>query len=90
MTEINVEILAYITAELAKAKYKFPEWPTDPIHAAAIVAEESGELTRAALQFTYEGAPRVAMFNEALQTAAMAIRFLENYHEYANFHDLPF
>lgn len=90
MTEINVEILAYITAELAKAKVKFPEWPTDPIHAAAIVAEESGELTRAALQFEYQHGNRVAMFDEAIQTAAMAIRFLENYHEYSKSPQLPF
>jgi len=67
-----------IEKELIKARKKFPSWPTDPVHAAAIVAEESGELTRAALQFTYEKGPGIDMFDEAIQVGAMAVRFIEN------------
>ncbi len=63
--------------ELARAEKKHPEWPTDPVHASAIVGEEAGELTQACLQFYYEGKPGVRMKEEAAQVAAMAIRFLK-------------
>ena len=35
-----------ITAELARAVKKFPTWPTDPLHALAVLGEEFGELTK--------------------------------------------
>lgn len=72
------QVLAMVRAELARATRKFPTWPDDPLHAVAVVAEESGELTRAVLQAVYEphkGDPQDAM-DEAVQTAAMAVRFL--------------
>ncbi len=69
--------------ELAKAEAKFPEWPRDPIHAAAIVSEEAGELTQAALQTAYEDGDPEKMKKEAIQTAAMALRFLIHYEYYA-------
>ena len=77
----RVEAVRDILQELTRAEVKFPEWPQDPIHAAAIVAEESGELTRAALQSTYEGGDPAAMKKEAIHTATMALRFL--LHDYA-------
>jgi NTP pyrophosphatase (non-canonical NTP hydrolase) len=73
------EAIAMVLEELEIAKYKFPEWPTDPVHQAAIVAEESGELVRAVLQTTYEPHKDANPIKEAVQTAAMAIRFLEEY-----------
>jgi hypothetical protein len=64
--------------ELGKATAKFPTWPTDPLHALAVLGEEFGELTKAVLQHTYE--PHKATSGdvrmEAIQTAAMALRFL--------------
>ena len=69
-----------IIAELERAERKFPGWPTDPIHAAAVVVEEAGELQQAALQFTYEGGGFDAMYKEAVHTGAMALRFLLNVH----------
>lgn len=72
----NILLLVY--AELQRATTKFPYWPTDPIHAAAVVAEESGELSRAVLMNTYEkhkvsgNEPK----EEAVQTIVTAIRFL--------------
>ncbi len=65
-------------AEVTKATIKFPTWPTDPLHALAVLGEEFGELTKATLQLTYEPT-RVTVDewrNEAIQTAAMALRFL--------------
>jgi hypothetical protein len=65
-----------IAAELLRAEQKFPGFPTDPIHAASIVGEESGELMQAALQHTYEGGSHEALMREAIHTGAMALRFL--------------
>lgn len=67
-----------IVAEVKRAVEKFPTWPVDPIHAAGVVAEESGELMKSALQMCYE--PHKTSLpdlrEEAVQTAAMALRFL--------------
>jgi hypothetical protein len=69
--EINL-----IINELHKAMDKHPNWPDDPVHAAAIVCEESGELIRAAIQYRAEDGDEDAMYKEAVQTAAMGLRFL--------------
>ena len=67
-----------IMAEVEKARAKHPTWPAnDTLFAAAIVAEESGELMRAAVQHKGEGGSLEACDKEAIQTAAVAIRFLE-------------
>lgn len=71
-------VLVAVLTDLDSAQEKFPEWPKDHIHKAAIVAEEAGELVQAALKHTYEGGRYYDMHSEALQTAAMAIRFLLN------------
>ena len=70
-------IRADIAAEMARAMQKFPTWPTDPLHALAVLGEEFGELTKAVLQETYEPhkQDRDAVRREAIQTAAMALRF---------------
>jgi len=49
------EIKQEVIDEIHRAEKKFPWWPKDVVHAAAIVAEEAGELQKAALQFNYEG-----------------------------------
>ncbi len=70
------QIIQSIFRELKKAEEKFPKWPTDMIHAAAIVNEESGELAMAALKWTYESGNINEAGKEAVQVAATAIRFL--------------
>lgn len=73
-----------VVAELERAVRKFPTWPTDPLHAVAVLGEEFGELTKAVLQSVYEphkvqpGEVRA----EAVQTAAMAMRFLQSLDAY--------
>lgn len=67
--------------ELKRAKEKFPTWPTDPLHALTVVGEEYGELQKAVLQHVYEPGKAVSrqdIREEAIQTAAMAIRFAES------------
>ena len=58
---------------------KHPCWPSDPIHAASVVAEEAGELLKAANEFVYEKGSPKAMYIEACHTAAVCIRFLDNF-----------
>ena len=70
--------MSNILAEVERARAKHPDWPAnDTLFAAAIVAEESGELMRAAVQHKGEGGSLEACDKEAIQTAAVAIRFLE-------------
>ncbi len=73
-----------VLAELERATKKFPTWPTDPLHALAVLGEEFGELTKAMLQLTYEphktSPEEVRM--EAIQTAAMALRLLNSLDKY--------
>lgn len=81
-------LLDAILNELERAENKFPKWPDDIIHAGAIVAEESGELIRACLNREYakDGESDVQLLDEcqkeAVQTGAMAFRFLKNFHLY--------
>ena len=75
----KAEAIALVVSEIERAESKFPGWPQDPVHAAAVVVEESGELMQAALNHTYHWAKAENMEAEAVQTAAMAIRFLVGY-----------
>ncbi|MBT9516737.1 MAG: hypothetical protein IV112_08595 [Methyloversatilis discipulorum] len=76
--------IALILDELRRAVTKFPTWPTDPLHALAVLGEEFGELTKATLQTTYE--PHKSSHDdvrtEAIQTAAMALRFVISLERY--------
>jgi hypothetical protein len=88
------EIFLAIELELKHAEKNWPDWPEDLIHGAAIVSEEAGELVRAAnnggqsdsVRITRSAAEydshmelsREMMATEAIQTAAMAVRFLKN------------
>jgi NTP pyrophosphatase (non-canonical NTP hydrolase) len=71
-------------AEVERATRKFPTWPTDPLHALAVLGEEFGELTKAVLQSVYEPHKVEAgeVRTEAIQTAAMALRFLASLDRY--------
>lgn len=66
-----------ILASLLEAEEKHPRWPRDVVHASAILNEEAGELTQAALDFFYKRSPdKERMKKEAAQVGAMAVRFL--------------
>jgi hypothetical protein len=73
--------LQQVLHELSCAEVSHPQWPEDVVHQAAIVAEEAGELVRAALQQRYERGSHRHAYTEAMQTAAMALRFMKNYRE---------
>ena len=73
-----------VLEELARATCKYPTWPTDPLHALAVLGEEFGELTKAVLQRAYEPdkASLADVREEAVETAAMALRFLLSLERY--------
>ena len=68
-----------IIEELVDAELKHPFFPDDPVHGAAIMAEESGEAVQAAIDLYYgpvaeaEG-NKAKLRKELAQTAAMCIR----------------
>jgi hypothetical protein len=69
-----------ILIELAGAETMHPHWPKEALHACAIVAEEAGELLRDGVSYDETGDQSLLndMEDEAIQTGAMAIRFLIN------------
>ncbi|UAW53162.1 hypothetical protein pEaSNUABM30_00044 [Erwinia phage pEa_SNUABM_30] len=66
--------------ELRDAEVEHPEWPEEAIHAGSILVEEAGELLRDCVSFDETGDDKliVNMQIEAVQTGAMALRFLKN------------
>lgn len=74
-------VLAQIFSEIDRAEKLHPDWPTDPIHQAAIVSEESGELLQASLNRDEQKGTKRQMIIEATHTAATAIRLLKNIEE---------
>jgi len=71
-----MNLIDEVKVELDRATKKFPTWPTDPLHALAVLGEEYGELNKAMLQLTYEPtkSTKEEVRAEAIQTAAMALR----------------
>ena len=65
-----------VVEEFDRASKMWPGWPSDPVHAAAVVVEEAGELMQDALDLCYGKKNEAHMANEAAQVAASAIRFL--------------
>lgn len=79
-----MNVIDQVMAEVERATVKFPTWPTDPLHALAVLGEEFGELTKEALQLTYEPhkTNKEKVRAEAIQTAAMALRFAMSLDKY--------
>ncbi len=76
--------IGMIVEEVERATSKYPNWPTDIIHAAAIVAEETGELVREANLAVHEAKMNDECVKGAVQTGAMAVRFLLNYDKWVS------
>ena len=71
-------ILSLVMTEIDRAEKLHPVWPTDLVKAAAIPAEEAGELLKAANDHSEKHTSQQSMITEAVHTAASAIRFLKN------------
>ena len=74
-------VLAQIFSEIDRAEKLHPDWPTNPIHQAAIVTEEAGELLQASLNHNEHKGSKKAIITEAIHTAVSALRFLKNIEE---------
>lgn len=74
--ELDNGAIESIFYALRKAETKFPGWPDDVVHGAAIMAEEAGESVKAALDLYYGRGDIANLKKEVAQTGAMAIRFL--------------
>lgn len=77
-TAIIQEVISQIKDELTAAESKHPSWPADVVHATAILNEEAGELTQAAIEYHHNNGSLEAVRREAAQVGAMAIRVLIN------------
>lgn len=75
-------ISSEIIDEVIRASSIHPTWPTDAVHAVSILTEESGELMKAAIEYHYNNGDIEAVREEAVQTGAMALRFLLNINKY--------
>lgn len=78
MTHKAQTIIDAIFTELGRAQRLHPVWPTDLIHAAAILAEESGEVVKAANNHIHHGGSLDEVRTELVQTGAMVLRMLIN------------
>jgi hypothetical protein len=67
-----------VLSELRAAEIKHPNWPKDQVHAAAVLAEESGKVVKAALDYHYDSGSLADLRKELAQTGAMALRMLIN------------
>jgi len=81
--ELNSELdrlrkYSSIEAELKRAEIKHPDYPTDMFRQVAILNEESGEVTKAVLDYHYAGGSLEHIQEELIQTAAMCMRMLMN------------
>jgi NTP pyrophosphatase (non-canonical NTP hydrolase) len=75
LEEVN-SFVAKVSAEIIKAESKFPQWPFDLIHGAAIIGEEAGEILQAALQHNYNKKRDTKHIEEeTIQCAAMCLRY---------------
>ncbi|QQO90184.1 hypothetical protein pEaSNUABM5_00042 [Erwinia phage pEa_SNUABM_5] len=79
-----VRLNRMMVEELDRAEIKHPEWTSDAVHAAGILAEESGEAMQAAVDFNATGDRDnlVCLESETIQTGAMCLRLLLNLQEF--------
>jgi NTP pyrophosphatase (non-canonical NTP hydrolase) len=72
------QIINQFLIELQKAEEKHPNWPKELTHQALILAEEAGEIAKAALHIIEGKGTLEELKEEIYQTGAMCIRLAEN------------
>lgn len=80
---MNMDIFTFMDAvyqELKSAEKKHPVFPTDIVHATAILSEEAGEAVREANRIADDKCGSIEEWRtEILQTAAVCFRVLKNF-----------
>ena len=74
-------VIASVFAEIERAETIHPAWPRDVVKACSLLAEEAGEVVRAANTFDETRTGKKDIITEAIHTAATAIRLLKNIEE---------
>ena len=74
-------VLAQVMSEIDRAEKIHPVWPRDVVKACSLLAEEAGEVVRAANTFDETRTGKKDIITEAIHTAATAIRLLKNIEE---------
>jgi hypothetical protein len=66
-----------VAKEVLSAEQMYPWWPRNPVHQAAIASEESGEVVKEVNNFYWRHgeSSRASIYGEAIQAAAMWVRF---------------
>lgn len=67
-----------ILKETKSATIKHPKFPMDILHQVAVLSEECGEVSQAALDWTYGGDSQYHLEEEIIQVAAVCVRMLES------------
>ena len=75
-------LIGDILNELSRAETIHPKWPSDPVHAAAILADDAGEVVKAVNDVAMDHKRDSNCKTEAIQCAAMCLRFLKNLDKY--------
>ena len=75
------KVITSVFAEVERAETIHPAWPRDLVKAAALCAEECGELVRACNNYDESRCSKKPMVTETIHAAATAIRFLKNINE---------
>lgn len=70
----RLTILYDIAAEVRRAEGAFPKWPIEPLFGAGIVAEEAGEVAKAAVDLQWGRGDAGKLRKELVHTAAMCVR----------------
>ena len=76
--EAYSKIIDEVLEELKSAMEKHQEWPLPIFEAFTVISEEVGELAQAILDYKHDGKKYENIKKEALQVAAMGLRFLMN------------
>lgn len=70
------EAIGMVIDGLDEAEAKHPEFPSDPVHMAAILAEEAGEVVKATNNFYWHRGDIEEVRKELAHAGAMVLRML--------------
>lgn len=72
------QLFDLVRAELARARARYPDWPADIVHAAAIASEEAGEVVKACNSYRWQQGDDTLedIRAEAVQAMAMFVRLV--------------
>ena len=75
---IEFQVITDAMNELARARRRYPEWPTDIVHATVVMVEESTEALKSAneIKWNHKHTSLADLRDEIIQTIAMCLRLI--------------